>query len=423
MNVLLLNQFFWPDSAATSQLLTDVSRGLADRGHEVYVICADGNYALQDEGAPPSAIVHRVKSVPFVRGSLGRILSYASFFLSAAIRGALLPKIDLVITLTTPPLLSLIGSFMKTLRGSSHFIWEMDVYPDVAVDLNYFKAKGLLDRLVGMLADFTRHHADGVLALGSCMRGRLIERGVAADKIYVAENWADGRLVYPMANPENSEVLTLMYSGNLGLAHDVDTILGVMDSLKQSDRFRFIFAGDGARRKRLEMDCHKAGINAVEFHPYSRRASLGESLAACDIGLVTQRTACLGSIVPSKIYGLLAAARPILYIGPASSTAALLIKNNGCGWQLECGDKVGLTSLLTRLAEDPLEIKRAGRCAYAAFVRNYDLPIGVARICDLVGASAEASEMQTPLLLPASGSNQVPPSKDVKYHVVHRLSK
>lgn len=392
MTVLLLNQFFWPDSAATSQLLTDVACGLADRGHQVHVICTDGGYALKDASGRPPVTVHRVKSVPFVRGALGRILSYASFLLSAALRGALLPRADLVITLTTPPLLSLIGSFLKAFRGSPHFIWEMDVYPDVAVDLNYFKASGVLDRMVGMLADFTRHRADGILALGPCMQRRLIDRGIAAKKIHIAENWADGRLIHPMPAPPTDRALTILYSGNLGLAHDVETIFGAMNTLKHDDRFRFIFAGGGPQRQRLEADCLNAEIINAEFHPYRQRTSLSESLAACHIGLVTQRAACLGSVVPSKLYGLLAAARPVLYIGPASSTAGMLISGSGCGWQLECGDKVGLTNLLLRLAKQPFEIEEAGRRAYAAFTQYYDLPIGVARVCGLVGASFQPFE-------------------------------
>ncbi|MBV9679245.1 MAG: glycosyltransferase, partial [Acidobacteriaceae bacterium] len=126
MRVLLLNQFFWPDSAATSQLLTDLARGLAERGHEVHAICAEPGYALQDETNPPQAQVHRIPSVRFVRGPLGRVASYASFFLGSAWRGLRVPRPDVVITLTTPPLLSLVGNLVQFLRRSKHFIWEMD---------------------------------------------------------------------------------------------------------------------------------------------------------------------------------------------------------------------------------------------------------------------------------------------------------
>ena len=145
----------------------------------------------------------------FAHGPPGRVLSYGSFFLSCFSRGLTIARPDLVITLTTPPLLSLIGNALKLLRGARHFIWEMDLYPDVAVDLAYFKAGGLLDRVIGFLADLSRRHADGILALGSCMKDRLIARGIPAKKIHVAENWADGTLIQPVARNQADSRLTL----------------------------------------------------------------------------------------------------------------------------------------------------------------------------------------------------------------------
>jgi colanic acid biosynthesis glycosyl transferase WcaI len=386
MKIFLLNQFFWPDSAATSQLLTDLARGLEERGHQVYAICAGGAYAIKDVSDPPPVKIHRVKTVPFVRGPLGRVLSYVSFFLTAAWRGLTLPKQDLVITLTTPPLLSLSGSLIKTFRGSRHFIWEMDVYPDVAVDLQYIKPHGLLERVTGFLSDYSRRKADGILALGACMRQRLLKRGIDGAKIHIAENWADGRLIRPLPRPTENTALTFLYSGNLGLAHDVDTIFQAMKNFKHDARFRFVFAGSGQLRKQLEIACRAEHIETAEFRPYSQRASLSQSLASGDIGLVTQREACLGSVVPSKVYGLLAAARPILYIGPAASTVGEMIRRLRCGWQVECNDSAGLTGLLEYLAGHPAQVEAAGQRARQAFLDHYDLPLGVARICTLIGA-------------------------------------
>ena len=387
MRILLLNQFFWPDSAATSQFLTDLARGLADRGHEVYSISADGGYALEDLSNPPAVKMHRVSATPFAHARLGRVLSYASFFASCLLRGLTTTRPDLVITLTTPPLLSLIGSAIQFLRGSKHFIWEMDVYPDVAVDLEYFKAGGILDHVTGMLADFSRRRADGILALGPCMRDRLVARGIPAEKVHIAENWADGSLIQPISRDPHEDRLVVLYSGNLGLAHDVGTIFSAMKELKDDERFRFVFAGGGPLRKQLEKSCGEEALHAAEFRPYSRKLSLGESLGAGDVGLVTQRAACLGSVVPSKVYGLLAAARPILYIGPPTSTVARLIARHGCGWQINCGDSRGLAQLLQMLVRDRQQVEAAGQRARKVFLEHYDLPLGVNRICSLVGAS------------------------------------
>ncbi len=388
MRILLLNQFFWPDSAATSQLLTDLARGLAERGHEVHAICADPGYALQDETNPPQAQIHRIPSVRFVRGPLGRVASYASFFQGAIWRGVRVPRPDIVVTLTTPPLLSLVGNLLKLLRGAKHFIWEMDVYPDVAVDLQYVPAGGIFDRVVGAIADCSRKRSDGILALGACMRDRLLKRGLPAAKIFVAENWADSSVISPAPWPVAAAPLTLLYSGNLGLAHEVDTITQAMTVLKDDGQFRFVFAGGGARRKPLEELCRERRLPSVEFRSYSSRMTLGESLGAGHIGLITQQQACLGSVVPSKVYGLLAASRPVLFIGPKESTVARIIKRFDCGWQVECGDASSLLALLRTLADNRTIVEQAGYRARQAFLQHYDMRHGVSRLCALIGASS-----------------------------------
>lgn len=399
MRILLLNQFFWPDSAATSQLLTDLARGLAENGHEVVAIAADGGYAPEfaDEAAPPVRIV-RVKALRFVRGKLGRVLSYASFYVGAAVEGLRLPRPDLVLTLTTPPLLSLLGNLLQRMRGSRHFIWEMDMYPDVAIDLGTFRAGGVLDRVVGALADFSRRRADGIIALGECMRQRLIGRGCDPEKIFVAENWADGSAIQPLPRPGRSDAardLVMLYSGNLGLAHDLDTVTGAMLELRQDDRVRFVFAGSGGRRAELQQFIAEHGISSVEMRPYAPRASLSESLSVGDVGLVTQREATCGSVVPSKVYGLLAAGRPIVFVGPAEATPARLVRRFGCGWHISVGDVAGLADLLRRLADDRDLVREAGRRARQALVTNFDLPLGVARICELLSAApVEAGNLE-----------------------------
>lgn len=393
MRILLLNQFFWPDSAATSQLLTDVARELAIRGNEVHVICSEPGYALKDTSGQPDVKIHRVSALPFLRGNVGRLASYASFYLSSAWKTLRVPRPDVVVTLTTPPLLSFLGTMAKLMRNSRHFIWEMDMYPDVAVDLGYFKAKGLLDRTIGLFADYSRRKADGILSLGSCMSDRLIGRGVTPQKIFIAENWADSTQIQPVAGPGDDAPLTVLYSGNFGLAHDVNTIQTAVTNLKKDSRFRFVFAGGGARRRSFEAHCAENHLNNVEFREYSSKASLGENLGSGHIGLITQKASCLGSVVPSKVYGLLAAGRPILYIGPHQSTIANIIRQFRCGWQVECGDSVTLLSLLQRLQQCREEVCESGHRARLALVQHYDRSSGVNRVCEIIGAHSTFTQL------------------------------
>jgi colanic acid biosynthesis glycosyl transferase WcaI len=234
------------------------------------------------------------------------------------------------------------------------------------------------------------------------MRQRLIARGIAADNIHVADNWADGQQIRPVPHRSSANSLSLLYSGNLGLAHDVDTISEAMQRLKEDSRFRFIFAGGGSLRGGLEDKCRMDGIVSAEFRSYSQRQDLGASLGACDIGLITQRESCLGSVVPSKVYGLLAAGRPIIFIGPAGSTVADIVKRAKCGWHIENGNAASLVDLLKTLVNQPAHVESAGKNARKVFDRYYDLPVGVERICSLVGASRRPCvPIAAPIGLPA----------------------
>jgi len=383
MRVLLINQFFWPDTAATGQLLTDVARDIDPNLHHVTVLCGNSPYGTLDAGAQPPGKIVRCGGAAFNRGRVGRIVSYASFLASAAIRGVSEPRPDLVLTLTTPPLISILGTFLKILRGSRHLIWEMDIYPDVAVDLDILNRGSIVTRLVGLLADLSRNKADGIIALGEDMKARLVKRGISEHKIFVAENWADGDEIVPMPFPDGPFVVH--YSGTLGLAHEVDTIAETMRQLRDDGRFRFLFVGGGARRKQLQEFCNQQNITNAEFRPYAGRSELCQSLSEGHVGLVTQFPATIGSIVPSKTYGIMAAGRPMLYVGPEKSTPSLVLQRHSCGWRLEPGDVSGMICLLKTLERDRSLVYAAGARARRMFEAYYDRPIGANRVLSILG--------------------------------------
>lgn len=398
MQILVMNQFFWPDTAATGQLLADVTRGMDPNVHVVTVLCSKSPYGVVDATPPPPVKIVRLGSVAFSRGKVGRIVSYVSFFAAATMRGLRGPKPAIVLTMTTPPLLSLLGTLLKQFRGSQHFIWEMDLYPDIAVDLNVLKPRSWMTRLIGAVADFSRKRADGIIVLGEDMKARLVARAIPEHKIIVAENWADGREILPAPFQEGPFVVH--YSGTFGLAHEEQTILGAMRQLRNDYRFRFVFAGGGARRQRLEEFCRAEGIGTVEFLPYAKRSDLSRGLAEGHVGLVTQIPETSGSIVPSKVYGIMAAGRPVLYIGPRGATPADIIERYGCGWRIEPGDTQGLVGLLRRLEQNRGLLNDAGVRARGAFETHYDKPIGVARVVSILGISP----LRSPTIVAAAAS-------------------
>jgi len=384
MKILFVNQFFWPDVAATGQFLTDLVRQLG-RDHEITVICSAGSYAETEAGqsAPPARIV-RVPGLSYQRGTLARALSYSTFFLGALWYELRCPRQDLIVTMTTPPLLAIGGRILKALRGTRHYIWEMDLFPDALVSLGALSERGWITRVLGWLEDSCRRRSDGIIALGPCMRRRLVSRGIPRNLVRVAENWADGGTISP-GPYRRSEPLNVLYSGNLGLSHDVDTIACAMRHFRNDPRFVFTFAGGGVGRSRLEAICSTEGIGNARFLPYASRDRMGEHLGQADIGLVTERAICIGTVVPSKVYGLMAAGRPILFIGPRRATPSLLIRRFQCGWHVEAGDSGPLIALLESLSANRETIWRHGRRARAAFDRYYDLPHGVNRVAAALG--------------------------------------
>jgi colanic acid biosynthesis glycosyl transferase WcaI len=399
--IIVISQFFGPDQSAVGQFLADFADGAAASGHDVSVICGANNYAAGDSAAPSgdqrenpesaaesctggSAIrIARVRTAAFSQSKMRKLFSYATFYAGAVWKALSIARPDVVVTLTAPPGLAWIGWLAQRARGCRHVAWEMDLYPDIAIALDIPVAAW-----TSRILDFPRRRADTIIAPGDCMRTRLLQHRIPEDRISVAENWADGNSIFPLPFPE-PPLMRILYSGNLGLAHDVATIRAVLENLADRPDLLFVFAGGGLARRELIEFCQERGIGNISFQGYVRLQDLGANLARCHIGLVTQKPMTLGAIVPSKIYGLMAAGRPVLYIGPALATPAVLIRKFDCGWHFDCGDEAGVTALLLRLIQDPAELRRKGRNGREAFIENYDKPAGVARVMRAMGLETQ----------------------------------
>lgn len=388
MRVLFINQFYAPDEAATAQLLGDVVAGIA---RDAGVVCGASSYAGGTSAAFDSVAVRRVPAPAFGHGRVRKLWSYGGFYSGALLAALRAPRPEVVVTMTTPPLLGLIGLALQKMRGARHFIWEMDVYPDIANELGVFQEGGVVDRIVGWLADWPRRKADGVIVLGPCMAARIQGRGVDASRIHICHNWADGEAVRPQPFAEDGR-LKVLYSGNFGLAHDFDTVAGALRILGKDPQFEFLFSGGGPQLWRLKAICEENGYTSCRFQGFQPREALGGLLAGCDVGLVTQKDGTEGAVVPSKTYGLMAAGRPVAYVGPDSATPAWLIEEHRAGWRFANGDVEGLVSCLRALRACPESYQEAGRRARLAFEEHYDLKIGVSRFLQTIGVPKLASK-------------------------------
>jgi colanic acid biosynthesis glycosyl transferase WcaI len=410
MQALLINQYFWPDMAATAQLLTDLAEDLVAAGWEVRVVSGRGSYAPGREGKLPAreryrgVTIRRVWCTNFGRGSfLGRLLDYATFLVAAgwwvavggwrrsghgagpgaegqpgAAGGSGGGQRPVVLCLSTPPLLAVLG-FLARLRGAGFVVKVEDLYPDVAVALGTLHAGSVVTRFFQWVSRRMLRHADAVVALDAAMQAVLLARG--AERVEVIPNWADGRELRP--DPEAGEqfrvehglgrCFVVLYAGNLGLAHRFDAVTGAARTLSERGtagrEVLFLFVGAGPRLEEVRRGCE--GLANVRFLPYQPRDTLRFLYNAADLHLVTLRDEVTGLVVPSKVAAALACGKPVLLVGAARGALAGELRQAGAGWSCE-HDPAQVAVLLEALAGDAAAVAAAGARARALFEMAYD---------------------------------------------------
>ena len=376
--VLILNQPFHPDVVATAQIAKDLADALVARGWSVTAIASRSIYGQKGATLPKRETVDgieiiRVGSNVFGKTSmLGRLVNFAMYYASALVRGLTMRRNDAVVCLTTPPYVALVGLLLRALRGGRVVYWLMDVYPDVMVAHGMLRDGSLLHRALRRLHLGVLRRVDATIALGRCMKDRLVAQGASGERITVVPVWsvADGAPA-ALGDADNAyrrewEVggrLLVMYSGNFGLGHDVQTFLQAAELLRDDDRVRFAFVGGGARKPEVEAFVHDRGLHNCVVAAYQPRERLAELLGAADLHLVTMLDLWWGLVVPSKFFGVAGAGRGAIYVGPAQSEVGRLIDEWGCGLRLDIGDAAGLAARLGELAGDRARLAAMGGAA------------------------------------------------------------
>jgi glycosyltransferase involved in cell wall biosynthesis len=392
LRILILNQYFYPDHSATSQLMTDLAEELVEQGLEVTALAGRGRYNGGASLAPRETYrgvrIERAWATSFGKGSIfGRLCDYLSFYFGAAWKLAVLPRHDLVMVLTTPPLINLVALIIGRFRGMRVVALVQDVYPDVAVSLGALKERSLLTRLLSRLNYLTLSGADRIIVLGECMRDRiqhLLGEEFSA-RMDIIHNWADGNELKPLDGELNhfieehslKDKFVVLFSGNMGHVNEFATVLNAAHLLRDRKDILFLFIGEGARAPEIREFSTANRLQNIRMLPYQSRRMLRHSLAAGDVHLVTLVKGLAGLSVPSKTYGIMASGRPILFVGDTSSTAARLVKKYRCGEVLESGESERLAEVIAHWATNREELSAIGSAARRAFEERFDRPQAV----------------------------------------------
>jgi glycosyltransferase involved in cell wall biosynthesis len=410
--LFFVNRFFYPDLSATSQILTDLARHLAATGQDVEVVCSRLSY--DDPGitfAPrenyQGVSVRRLATTRFGRARLaGRALDYLSFYVAAFVY--LLGSVkrgDVLVAKTDPPLIGVVAWLVACLKGAVLVNWLQDIFPEVAQALGVRVLRPPLGGVLLALRDRSLRAACANVALGERMASYLRSREVPDDRLFIIPNWADDETIRPVAHEENplreewnlQGKFVVAYSGNLGRAHDAQTLLDTAGLLAKKDGIHFLVIGGGAQVLAAKQFCADRRLANVDFHPYQARERLPLSLGAADLHIVSLNPAVEGLIVPSKFYGIAAAGRPVAFIGMLDGEIAREIARFDCGRAFEPKDSPGLASYILALSNDPEKMQNmaqnARRAVDSRFSRSRSLELW-ARLLEATRDESVANSQQ-----------------------------
>ena len=333
MKILLLNQTFYPDVVSTAQHLSDLSVALVERGHYVSIVAGRRAYDDPETLFPAreqwrGVNIIRVFSTRFGKKSkLRRALDFASFLFFCCGRLLFLPRHDVVVALTTPPLISFIGAWRAKLWRAKFCYWVMDMNPDEAIAAGWLRADSFAAKMLERMSRFSFRRASWIIALDRFMRDRIIAKGIAPEKIAVLPPWSQDQDVrFDAAGREQfrrehglTDKFVVMYSGNHSPVHPLDTLMRAAEILQSDTSIVFCFVGGGSEFKRVQCWAETGKRTNVLCLPYQPLTQLSASLSAADAHVVVMGEAMLGLVHPCKIYNMLAVGAPVIYIGPQPS--------------------------------------------------------------------------------------------------------
>lgn len=389
--ILVLNQYYRPGVEATANLLADLCEELAG-DFDVTVVTGK----VHGSTVPGSEVldgvrVFRARSTAFDRTRLShRAVNYLTYLVDSLMRALALEKPDIVMCMTDPPIVGDLGVIVARRFQVPLLVISEDVFPEIATELGRLTNPFLVQVLKSLVGYYLRR-ANHVVAIGERMRERLIAKGVSPDRVSVIPNWVDTTAVRPMSrdNPwtreqDLVEKFVVMHSGNVGHAQNLDNLVRATTYMRDLDDLVVTIIGAGARHVEISELADRLDADKVRFMPYQPREALPQSLGSASIHYVGLAKGLSGFVVPSRLYGILAAGRPVIVAADPDSETAQLVAEVGCGVVL-APDRPDLLAGAIRDAHDGrLDLEEMGRAGRVYVEREADRSVALARYRSLV---------------------------------------
>jgi colanic acid biosynthesis glycosyl transferase WcaI len=390
--LLVLNQYYWPGLEATAQLLTELCEALSE---EMDVTVVTG--ILHGHEDEPRRLVHngvkivRVRSTSYERSRLfARASNYATYLSSSLLQGLRVRRPDVVLCMTDPPIVANIALVVARRYRAPLVVISQDVFPEIAAELKRLEnpvVMSVLRRLVGLYL----RRADRIVAIGETMRTRLEEKGAPADRLRVISNWIDTERLEPRekANAWAKHArlegkFVVMHSGNVGHAQDLDSLVRAGTFLRDLDDLQIMIIGMGARHAELVALAKLHELDQVRFLYYQAREDLPNSLSAADVHVVGLASGLAGYVVPSRLYGILAVAKPVIVAADDESETAQVVRGIGCGLVVPPGRPELLARAIRDTHDGRYDLVEMGARGREWVEREADRSVAVRRYRDLL---------------------------------------
>jgi glycosyltransferase involved in cell wall biosynthesis len=403
--ILVIEQHFYPEVAATGQLLLDLCEDLVKAGYQVKVITGNPTELFQKKIKIPrrenyqGIEIVRLKNTALSKYNMaGRVINYLTFHLSIFFHIIFSKRPDLVLVLSNPPFISFHGLILKILKKCKVIYNVQDLFPDLAVELGKLRNKPFIF-VLKTLSKYIIRKMDKVIVVGEYMERKIKEEVLndvrrEADHVVTIHNWADGEKLKVIGEEDNylkkewglKGKFVILYSGNIGYLHEFDTIISVAEDI-QNKGYKdvvFVFIGEGIKKEYIKKKAEGRSLNNFLFFPYQPRNRLTYSLGIADVSLVTLEKGFEGMVVPSKIYGILASGRPVIAVVGGESEIVSIIREGNCGKIVRIRNYQALEDGILKYYNDREKRREDGLNGRKYFEKNFDRKIATKKYIKVI---------------------------------------
>lgn len=394
MHILILSLVFPPDSVSTAEIMGDLAADLHALGHDLTVLTTTPHYN-RDEQAERNqpmrsawgpllkrsdyhgiAVYHAVMPAKG-KSVLLRLMGWAGFHVLSTVAGLTIATKPDVIVAPSPPLSIGVSAWLiSRLRGAPFVYNVQEIYPDIAINLGALR-NGTLIALLSHLERFVYRKAAAISVIAARMRQRLIAKGVPDQKIHVIPNFVDLDRLAPV-DKDNAfarahgiaRAFAVTYAGNMGPAQGLEVVIDAASLLSDLPDVKLLLIGEGMRREKLAEAAARRAPN-VTVLPYQPNSMMPQIYGASDVCLVAQAPSTASDAIPSKVYRIMASARPIIAITEPNSDLAALVRDAGCGAVVAAGAADRLAETIRSASSDRVRWREMGERGRRFVVEHY----------------------------------------------------